>query len=227
MVGKTNVAGARLRAVIAVTYPEGSVCTCSDGTTTLTARDTSGNALFNVTVGEWTVSCTYGSKTDSKSVVIDTEGEVKYVSIYNEYLFKSGFGASVEYVKKSFGPYTISIDNDSIVVEIGSSGGSAVWYTQQMIDVSRFNTLKMRARLTNDSNENSTWKTTFGIADGTNAFEAFNGYGNIYFAAKTGIWQSSENPEIYTLDLSGVNGSYYIGFGTSPGLIVHDFWLEV
>ena len=28
MVGKTNVAGARLFAVIAVTYPEGSICTC-------------------------------------------------------------------------------------------------------------------------------------------------------------------------------------------------------
>lgn len=227
MVGKTNVTGERLRSIIAVTYPEGSICTCTNGTKTLKAKDTSGKALFNVTVGEWTVSCTCGSKTDSKSVIIDTEGQIKFVSIYNEYLFKSGFGASVEYVKKSFGSHTISIDNDSIVVEIGSSGGSAVWYTQQMIDVSRFNTLKMRARLINDSVETSSWKATFGIADGTNAFDAFNDYGNIYFSAKTGIWKSSETQEIYTLDLSGVNGSYYIGFGTSPGLIVHDFWLEV
>ena len=81
MVGKTNVAGARLRAVIAVTYPEGSICTCSNGTKTLKARDTSGKALFNVTVGEWTVSCTDGSRTKSASVSITADGQSESVAL--------------------------------------------------------------------------------------------------------------------------------------------------
>ena len=79
--------GGKLYAIIAVAYPEGSTCTCSNGTKTLKARDTSGKALFNVTVGEWTVSCTDGSKTESETVSITAEGQVKavelsYVKIY-------------------------------------------------------------------------------------------------------------------------------------------------
>ena len=81
MVGKTNVAGARLRAVIAVTYPEGNICTCSNGTKTLKARDTNGKALFNVTVGEWTVSCTDGSRTKSASVSITADGQSESVAL--------------------------------------------------------------------------------------------------------------------------------------------------
>ena len=43
-------------AVIGVTYPSGSVCTCTSGTLTLTAKDTSGKAMFIIpSAGTWTV----------------------------------------------------------------------------------------------------------------------------------------------------------------------------
>lgn len=79
--------GEKIRSIIAVTYPEGSICTCSNGTKTLKARDTSGKALFNVSTGTWTVSCTDGSETASETVSITAEGQVKavelsYVKIY-------------------------------------------------------------------------------------------------------------------------------------------------
>ena len=92
MVGETNVSGAgRLRAVIAVTYPEGSICTCSNGTKTLRARGTSGKALFNVTVGEWTVSCTDGSQTTSNTVSITSNGQYESVALYYTlYLYNQG-----------------------------------------------------------------------------------------------------------------------------------------
>ena len=92
-IGKTNSCGGggKLFAVIAVTYPEGSICTCSDGTKTLTAKDTSGKALFNVTVGEWTVSCTDGSNTASKAVNITTDGQSESVTLsYLIYYYNSG-----------------------------------------------------------------------------------------------------------------------------------------
>ena len=82
MVGRTNAGGAgELRSVIAVTYPEGSVCTCSNGTKTLKAKDTSGKALFNVTVGEWTVSCTDGSETAIKTVSITYHSTIVVIGV--------------------------------------------------------------------------------------------------------------------------------------------------
>ena len=94
MVGRTNAIGVgELRSVIAVTYPEGSVCTCSNGAKTLKARDTSGKALFNVTVGEWTVSCTDGTYTASKTVTVSAEDEAMSVElVYELYLFSETDG---------------------------------------------------------------------------------------------------------------------------------------
>lgn len=79
ILGVAGSASGEIYSVIAVTYPEGSVCTCSDGTTTLTARDTSGKALFNVSTGTWTVTATDGSRTTSNTVSITSEGQVESV----------------------------------------------------------------------------------------------------------------------------------------------------
>ena len=82
MIGETNVgSGAKTFAVISVTYPEGSICTCTNGTKTLTAKNTSGKALFNVTVGEWIVTATNGKKTNSVTVSIMTEGQFESVTL--------------------------------------------------------------------------------------------------------------------------------------------------
>lgn len=73
--------GGKLFAIIAVTYPEGSVCTCSNGTKTLKAKDTSGEALFNVTVGKWTVTATQNGESVSSNVVITSDGQIKSVEL--------------------------------------------------------------------------------------------------------------------------------------------------
>lgn len=79
-------------ATISVTYPAGSTCTATDGTTTLTAPDTTGSwACIVPNAGTWTVSCTDGTKTKSITVHISTDGEAKSVTLgYTEYLVKSG-----------------------------------------------------------------------------------------------------------------------------------------
>lgn len=83
--------GAPLYAVIAVSYPAGSVCTCSNGTKTLKARNTSGKALFNVSTGTWTVTATDGSRTTSKTVSITAEGQSESVTLsYLIYYYNSG-----------------------------------------------------------------------------------------------------------------------------------------
>lgn len=79
-------------ATINITYPAGSACTCSDGTTTLSAPDTSGTWACSVpNAGTWTVTSTDGDKSKSGDVVITTDGQTESVTLqYITYLFKDG-----------------------------------------------------------------------------------------------------------------------------------------
>lgn len=84
--------GVRLFSVIGVTYPAGSVCTCTKGTKTYKAKNTSGLALFAVPeTGEWTVSCTDGTQTASTTTTVSAEGEAVNVELtYGLRLFDNG-----------------------------------------------------------------------------------------------------------------------------------------
>lgn len=76
---------AKVYAVIGVTYPTGSTCTCTDGAKTLTAKDTSGKAIFVIpSAGTWTVKAVSGSKSKSKAVSITAEGQVETLTLMFE-----------------------------------------------------------------------------------------------------------------------------------------------
>ena len=93
MVGITNSSGiGKIYAVIGVTYPSGSTCTCTNGSKTLTAKNTSGKAIFVIpSTGTWTVKAVSGSKSTSKAVSITAEGQVKTVTLmYELVLFDNG-----------------------------------------------------------------------------------------------------------------------------------------
>lgn len=67
-------------ATINITYPAGSTCTCSDGTTTLSAPDTSGTwACIVPNAGSWTVTATDGNDSTNKSVSITADGQTENV----------------------------------------------------------------------------------------------------------------------------------------------------
>ena len=69
-------------ATIAVTYPSGSTCTCSNGTTTLTAPNTTGSYTFTVpSAGTWTVKSTNGTDTAQQAVSITTSGQSVSVTL--------------------------------------------------------------------------------------------------------------------------------------------------
>ena len=83
--------GTSLYAVIAVTYPSGSICTCGGKA----AKDTSGYALFNVKAGTYTVEChtSDNSKSKSTSVTIaaSDKGKCKSVTLaYRLNLYTNG-----------------------------------------------------------------------------------------------------------------------------------------
>lgn len=82
----TLAGGGETYAAISVTYPVGSTCTATNGTTTLAAADTSGQVVFAIpepssTPETWTVSCTNGTDTDSTTVDIEEYGQGEFVEL--------------------------------------------------------------------------------------------------------------------------------------------------
>lgn len=72
-------------ATIDITYPNGSACTCTNGTTTYTAPDTSGKWSCNVPcAGTWIITFTDGDLTKSEDIEISYDGQYieKTVSYY-------------------------------------------------------------------------------------------------------------------------------------------------
>ena len=210
MVGKTNVAGARLRAVIAVIYPAGSICTCSDGTKTMKAKDTSGKALFNVKAGTYTVSCTDGSRTTSKTVSITTEGQVESVTLSYELVLLSGTIGRDNWNLITSGNDTISFNNYGIVST--NTGYSSAGVTKSRLNVANYNTLKVDFNLSADSNND----VLIGISESRNSFEGINASyiyenpGDYGFVANSKSRFSTAGNYSLSLNLSAVSGTFYI-----------------
>ena len=216
MVGKTNVAGARLRAVIAVTYPEGSVCTCSNGTKTLKARDTSGKALFNVFTGTWTVTATDGSKTASKAVTItDAVQAVNVALSFILYLRKgiddcdadtggwiSEARAWGENVAGAGAPI---VDKSNTWIELTQNyAKGGIYRTVNKIDLSQYNTLVVELAVS--ATDSHPEYFTFGIWSELGTYFRYN------LAA---YWNPTDNigSTVISIDISNLNGSYYVGYG--------------
>ena len=157
MVGITNSSGiGKIYAVIGVTYPTGSTCTCTDGAKTLTAKDTTGRALFVIpSAGTWTVTAVSGSKSKSKAVSITAEGQVETVTLMFELLlFNNGLvdGIAWDYVYNQDNQTSSSISNvikiyswswdNNIVLQrpIAERGISSA------IDLSKYSMLKIRTK---------------------------------------------------------------------------------
>lgn len=197
--------GAKLFAVIGVTYPVGSVCTCTQGTKTYKAKNTSGLALFAVPkVGDWTVSCTDGTDTASKTVTINVEGQAKIVELsYKDYLLNGEtqtytFAAHAQAVNKN------APDGKIGTVTSGSSGttltGSwnGVWATDKVIDLTEFDSLVFDVTV----NSMTGWGGFVGV------FDATGYWGDSQIAAINGNnLQNGEN----VIDVSGITGLHRVG----------------
>ena len=200
--------GAPLYAVIAVTYPEGSVCTCVSGTKTLKARDTSGKALFNVpSAGTWTGSCSDGSSTVSKSVTITATGQVESVKLsYDLILYDSGdeytditggWSGFACYSGTSKGTFTKN--SSSIYIKSNGSKGaqSIAAAPANKIDITDISTLKVNVTSFNVQSESrayfllSSSRDTSSVSNSV-ASKVIKGTGEI------------------ALEISGLSGSYYV-----------------
>lgn len=145
-------------ATINITYPSGSTCTCSDGTTTLSAPDTSGTWTCIVpNAGTWTAAATDGVESTSESVSITTDGQIAAIELsYLLWLYKSGNtynavtgGWSVSKHPSTGGSFdgvlTLNADSMLLSTEVwGGSVGYANAFTNNSIDLTGVNTLKFK-----------------------------------------------------------------------------------
>ncbi len=129
-------------ATINITYPAGSTCTCSDGTTTLSAPDTSGTwACIVPNAGTWTVSSTDGDKSKSADVVITTDGQTESVTlIYITYLFKDG-----ETYDSLTGGWQGTVNAEKQALQlIVQAGKTQNVYTKSKVDMTDYSTISVK-----------------------------------------------------------------------------------
>ena len=209
--------GEKLFSIIAVTYPEGSVCTCSNGTKTLEAPDTSGKALFNVTVGEWTVRCTDGSQTVSRSFSITNAGQAELVTLsYLPYLYINGnectnlTGGWVSEAKgiNSGGPSGLAptvVRGSTLEISLTGSAVGGIVHTNNKIDLTKYSSIKFNGEMVNPTDNYDGWLQIC-VWSNIGTYYMDNIVANYIVSRYTTINSAA-------IDISSLSGSYYVGFG--------------
>lgn len=179
-------------ATINITYPAGSTCTCSDGTTTLSAPDTSGTwACIVPNAGTWTVSSTDGDKSKSADAVITTDGQSESVILqYVTYLFKDG-----ETYDSLTGGWQGTIDAGKKAIRIDAPAEKTGFaYPKSKIDLTNYNTISAV------------------VTENVSASSAFSLYitGAIGQSAVASAILGAAPATRVDLDVSSVTGSYYV-----------------
>ena len=183
-------------ATINITYPAGSTCTCSDGTTTLTAPDTSGTWVCTVpNAGTWTVTSTSETETDSKAVTITTDGQSTSVELsYALFLFKPNAPSSIisgewEMPANS----TVTAEAELTVKSVNNYNGDRTISarTKGQIDLTEYSTLQATCKASGGS------KTKLEVYSGSSA------------VASAAI---GTDLTTVTVDISALSGLHSIGF---------------
>ena len=217
---------AAVYAVIDVTYPSGSVCTCSNGSVTLTAKDTTGKAIFVIpSAGTWTVTAVSGSKSTSKAVSITAEGQVETVELtYGLYIFKNGSGLTSGYSIKSNSMISApTVSDDTISWSGNSSSGGVAFYIDPAVALSGYT--KLCVDFECSYNYGGDYGMGFGVGTDAAASTTIN---NTNWTAKvTSTAQGTIARNTVQCDISALTDSEYIKIvGSYSAGKVYNIWLE-
>lgn len=183
-------------ATINITYPSGSTCTCSDGTTTLSAPDTSGTwACIVPNAGTWTATSTSGTETDSKAVTITTDGQSTSVELsYALFLFKPNAPSDIIAGEWEMpGNSTVTAEAELVVKSVNNYNGNRdiSARTKGQIDLTEYSTLQATCKASGGSNTK---------------LEVYSGSSVV---ASTAI---GADLTTVTVDISALSGLHSIGF---------------
>lgn len=184
-------------ATINITYPAGSTCTCSDGTTTLSAPDTSGTwACIVPNAGTWTVTSTSGKETDSKTVTITTDGQSISVELsYALFLFKPNAPSDIIAGEwEMHGNSTVTAEAELVVKSVNNYNGNRdiSARTKGQIDLTEYSTLQATCKASGGSDTK---------------LEVYSG-SSVVASAAIGTSLTT-----VTVDISALSGLHSIGFG--------------
>lgn len=217
---------AAVYAVIGVTYPSGSVCTCSNGSVTLTAKDTTGKAIFVIpSVGTWTVKAVKGSQSASKAVSITAEGQVETVELtYGLYIFKNGSGLTSGYSIKSNSLISApTVSGDTISWSGDSSSGGVAFYIDPAVALSGY------TKLCVDFECSYNWGGDYGMGFGvgTDADTGLMLTNTGWTAKVTSTAQGAIARNTVQCDISALTDSEYIKVvGSYSAGKIYNIWLE-
>ena len=217
---------AAVYAVIGVTYPSGSVCTCSNGSVTLTAKDTTGKAIFVIpSAGTWTVKAVKGSQSASKAVSITAEGQVETVELtYGLYIFKNGSGLTSGYSIKSNSLISApTVSGDTISWSGDSSSGGVAFYIDPAVALSGY------TKLCVDFECSYNWGGDYGMGFGvgTDADTGLMLTNTGWTAKVTSTAQGAIARNTVQCDISALTDSEYIKVvGSYSAGKIYNIWLE-
>lgn len=198
-------------AVIGVTYPSGSVCTCTKGSKTLTAKDTSGKAIFVIPeAGTWTVTATDGTNTKSESVEITSDGQSVSVELVYEFvLYDNGIMQNGGVVKSidhesTYGSNSAVVKDGYLYISVANNLTLANGFRSvNAISGGKYNTLKVRV-------SNVSGNAYFRLA-AKKTSDPYNYTGENSSDEYAVLNKTSFTDGEYALDISAVKKSAYYG----------------
>lgn len=217
---------AAVYAVIGVTYPSGSTVTCTNGSKTLTAKDTTGKAIFVIpSAGTWTVKAVKGSQSASKAVSITAEGQVETVELtYGLYIFKNGSGLTSGYSIKSNSIISApTVSSDTISWSGNSSSGGVSFYIDPAVALSGY------TKLCVDFECSYNWGGDYGMGFGvgTDAASGLMLTNTNWTAKVTSVAQGTIARNTVQCDISALTDSEYIKVvGSYSAGKIYNIWLE-
>lgn len=219
-------------AIIGVTYPSGSTCTCTNGNVVLTDENTNGQVIFNVpSTGTWTVTATDGTETANQSVNITTEGQFESVTLqYRIYIYEQGVTEIV--FATSWGDKPA--DNVDENVWIASNSGSLKQVDgvlvddditsstdhrinrAKKVDLTDVDTIFYELRFIDDDGYNY---TKVGVSN------SWPYWGGVTFAAQASPELHIEKQTV-ALDVTSLTGEYwvFVYFGSLKGHELYNIW---
>ena len=202
------VSGGKLFAVIAVTYPAGSTCTCTNGTKTYTAKDTSGQWIFCIpSAGTWTVTATDGTNTKTQEVSITAEQQAEAVKLsFPLYILKDGALADgYTLVNRSGQSAVVVLTNGIIQLNNPSGTNNVPWRLTPATSFEKYDTLHFRVK---NIAHSANYPKKFGASSKEYSLSAYN---KTYPDICTVLTGATTDYTDVSVDITNCNSSYYIG----------------
>ena len=186
-------------ATIHVTYPAGSTCTATDGTTTLTAPDTSGTWDCVVpNAGTWTVS--EDGLGISGTCEIMSNGQEEHINLCELVIFRSGkLRDGLTLNLPTGAASTLSISGDDLVAK-DDPDGKFGFYIDPKIDVTQWSCLRFSV-----TSKTKYW-SYMGLSDSTSV----GGDDGSTFDASAKTGSSAITNKTFDVDISKISGNKYI-----------------